>query len=102
MQINRVPLGRACRLYSDILNGNIGVVGEVPKIIMRRLSDSKYWNDSNSTWQEAVYENVLPAIDGTNMPGLYGYVFTIWEDMIVRCKNTGTYAFDEYSAWLLV
>jgi hypothetical protein len=84
------------KIFCEILSSFIGVTGESPKVIIRRTFATEYWNGSG--WQGTPYENTMTAFDATTYPGLY--VFDVGkkgDPLIVRCKNTGTYAFDDYA-----
>lgn len=67
-------LGSNVRMRLLIVDGTgAGSTAQTPTAIIRRRSDSKFWN--GATWQTGVAVHILTEEDATNLPGTYYYDF---------------------------
>jgi len=73
MRVEFQPHDAIKALFESVTGGN-GNVGLAPKVLIQRVSDSKYWNHGGSAWAVGVpTAATMTAVDATNFPGLYEY-----------------------------
>lgn len=99
--MDRYPISETVNLDLTIEASGVGQTGETPTIIVQRLSDSYYYDDtqvSGSRFLSAYHANSMSEVDSVNLPGLYRYQFDHSEDLtsselfLVRYINTGANA----------
>jgi len=73
--MTRHSRGDTVRLYLDIISAGAGVISQSPTIAIQRLSDGKWFQASDGTWQSTIVENDMTQTDVTNLPGRYHFDF---------------------------
>lgn len=105
--MDRYPIGATARLDLTVTSSGVGVSGETPSIIIQRLSDNYYFDDTiaapTSKFADAFHSNDMSEVDAVNLPGLYRYSIAHTEDetasefFFVRKVNAGAAAVTEDS-----
>lgn len=76
--VERFSRGSTARLYLDI-----GDTGESPTAAVRRESDLKWFDASDSSWQTTPVENPMTEVSVAHLPGRYSFDFDQTEDDLV-------------------
>lgn len=99
----RYSLGDTVRLYLDIFDSNAGVISQSPKCAIQRISDGKWLQSSDGSWQTSIVENDMTQLDSVKLPGRYYFDFDQELDTetgstayIARLTNTAPYLRIEY------
>jgi len=84
------------RIGVNITYNREPVTGQVPSVIIQRMSDSLFFD--GSSFMSSRNELKMTESDRYNLPGRYHYDFDqsvdgIEEEYLMRLKNTGTYKF---------
>jgi len=100
---DRYPLGSTARLNLDVVTSGAGVISQTPTAAVKRLSDGKWFQASDSTWQTTVVDNAMTQTDSVNLPGRYHFDFDQSKDLVVasttyvaKLANVGASARLEY------
>ena len=99
----RFALGSVARLNLDIVTAGAGILSQAPTAAIKRLSDGKWFQVSDGTWQSTIVENLMTQTDSVNLPGRYHFDFNQALDLVAasssyvaKLKNTGASARLEY------
>jgi hypothetical protein len=81
------------RIGVNITYNRESVTGQVPKVVINRISDAKFFD--GSAFVVVRTELRMTEADSNNLPGYYFYDFKQDDegDFLVRILNTGTYKF---------
>lgn len=100
---SRHSRGATVRLTLDLISAGAGVIGQAPTIAIQRLADSKWFQESDGTWQATIVENAMTPTDAVNLPGRYHLDFDQSLDVLagsteytVKKTNTGAPLAQEY------
>lgn len=100
---DRFTLGSTARLSLDIVAAGVGILSQAPAAAIKRLSDGKWFQVSDGTWQVTIVENAMTQTDSVNLPGRYHFDFNQALDLVVgsssylaKLTNTGVNARLEY------
>jgi hypothetical protein len=103
MERIRASLGKLTTLYLDIVAAGVGVIGESPKIAIRRVADGQWFDGSDDSWASSIVLNAMPEVNNASLPGLYSFDFPQAtdgvdgsRDYIIRFSNTGANALADY------
>ena len=84
---DRFPLGSVARLNLDIVTAGAGVISQSPTAAIKRLSDGKWFQVSDGSWQTTIVENPMTQTDAVNMPGRYHFDFNQALDLVVASSS---------------
>lgn len=99
--MNRYPIAETINLDLTITSAGTGSTGETPTIVIQRLSDGYYYDDTQVTGSRflaAFHANNMVEVDSVNLAGLYRYSFSHSEDdtsselFFIRYINAGVNA----------
>jgi hypothetical protein len=99
----RYTLASTARLNLDIVAAGVGVISQAPTAAILRVSDGKWFQAGDGTWQATIVENPMTQTDSVNLPGRYHFDFDQSLDTlaasssyVAKLTNTGGNARLEY------
>lgn len=93
--MNAIPIGSTVPLDLLITANGVGIIGQTPGVILKRLSDGAYWTGSGFTG--TVTTVAMVEQDSVNRPGLYSASFdqsidNTEDEYTAYYINTGSFA----------
>jgi len=79
---DRFPLGSVARIYFDIVENGVGILGQAPTVAIQRQVDDKWFQASDGSWQTTPVENPMTPAAPAFLPGRYLFEFDQSLDLV--------------------